>query len=54
MPFFQIWAEPGLFIFILSHYCDKYSTINYKWKKYRWCARDSNTGQQDGRRERIH
>ena len=28
--------------------------LNSNLKKCRWCAWDSNSGQQDGRRERIH
>ena len=53
--FKKIWAEPGLFfICILSRYNDKYSTKDYKWKKHRWCAGDSNPGPQDGRCRRIH
>ena len=30
------------------------NTIDYKWKKQRWCAWDPNPGLQDGRFRRIH
>ena len=36
-----------LFIFVLFQCNDKYSVIDNKWKKHRWCARDSNPGLQD-------
>ena len=39
------WAKPGLFLFISFFSPDKYSTnFDYKWKKHRWCAWDSNPG----------
>ena len=40
------------FIFVFSTCYNLNSNLN--WKKHRWCAWESNPGQQDGRREWIH
>ena len=45
------WANPGLFLFIFVLFSLQ---IQYKLKKHRWCAWDSNPGLQDGRRRRNH
>ena len=49
--FFKKWANPGLFLFIFV-FPTLHNSIN-SWKR-RWCAWDSNPGQQDGSRRRIH
>ena len=41
-------ASFPVFIFVFS------TRYNLNWKKRRWCAWESNPGQQDGRHERIH
>ena len=42
-----------LFVYFRSFHIPIQMT-NINWKKHRWCAWDSNPGQQDGRRRRIH
>ena len=37
-----------------SVYFRLFNTLQFKLKKCRWCAWESNPGRQDGRRERIH
>ena len=50
LRFFKKWANHGLFLFIF----DLFLQFQYKLKKRRWCAWDSNPGPQDGRRRRNH
>ena len=45
------WANPGLFLFIFVLFLLQFQ---YKLKKHRWCAWDSNPGPQDGRRRQNH
>ena len=46
-PFCLFWS--------FSQRNDKYSTtVDYKWKKRRWCAWNSSLGLQDCRHRRIH
>ena len=45
--FLKKWANTGLFFCL-------FSPFQFKLKKRRWCAWESNPGQQDGRHERIH
>ena len=47
------WPNPASFCLFLFFSHDKFST-NTKWQKHRWRTWDSNPGQQDGRRRRIH
>ena len=49
--FFKYGPIPASFSFIFVLFT---SHINYKLKKRRCCAWDSNQGQQDGRRRRNH
>ena len=50
LNFFK-WANPGLFLFIFVLF---WLQFQFKLKKARWCAWDSNPGPQDGRRWRNH
>ena len=49
-PFLK-WANPGLFL-VYFRPSTLHNLIN--WWKRTWHARDSNQGQQNGRRRRIH
>ena len=49
--FFKYGPIPASFSFIFVLFT---SQINYKMKKHRWSAWDSNQGPQDGRRRRNH
>ena len=49
--FLKKWAYPGLFLFIFILFLLQFQ---YKLKKHRWCAWDSNPGLQDGRRRWNH
>ena len=52
----KIWTNPCLFLFICIHVLFQYQLQfqNYKLKKHRWCAWDSNPGLQVGRRRWNH
>ena len=52
---YQLSHNHFLGLFFLFSFFDKYSTnFDYKSKKCRWCAWDSNLGWQDVRRRQIH
>ena len=50
--FFFYWSIPATLLFIFVFSTRHNSNIN--WWKCRWCAWDSNPGQQDWRHRRIH
>ena len=49
--FVKIWANHGLFLFIFVLFT---SQFNYKLKKHRWSAWDSNPGPQNGKHRQNH
>ena len=48
---FKLWPIPASFSFIFVLFT---SQINYKLKKHRWSAWESNPGPQDGRHRQNH
>ena len=49
--FLKKWADSGLFLFTFVLFSLQFQ---YKLKKHRWCAWDSNPWPQDGRRRQNH
>ena len=52
--FFFFFLKSGPIPASFSVYFRLFNMLQFKLKKRRWCAWESNPGRQDGRRERIH